>query len=275
MDLKQVNEALNLYIRPQTFPLAIKMYQSHEELPDKVRIPKRDMGFPIAVCQGISLARHYGWSIAIGKEDQSCPHAAVVLGFVSGKGYFNGSYPEAAGLGSKEAFAKIAQGISKLEYGKYSYLLAAPLHIANFKPHFITLYGNPAQVARLVQGAVAMSGGVLTATTLGGIACSGIIARTMLTDECQFILAGAGDRYFALTQDHELAFTIPMSKVESTIQGLEMGHKSGVHRYPTPSFLRLERGIPSAYYKLLDLLKEEDHKTSSELKNRTNPPSVE
>ncbi len=258
MDLKTVNEALNLYVRPQTFPLAIRMCQSGEELPDKVRIPQRDMGTAIALCQGIGLARRYGWTIAIGRDDQSCPHAAFVLGFVPGKGYLDGSYGESIGMGPKERLAQIAQNISRLEYGKYSYLLAAPLNIANFEPHLIIVYGNPAQVARLVQGAVALEGGILTSTAGVGIACSGFIARTMLTDECQFVLAGAGDRYFALTQDDELAFTMPLSKVESTIQGLETGHKSGLHRYPTPSALKLEQGLPSIYYRWLELLKKEE-----------------
>lgn len=257
MNLQDVNEALNFYVRPQTFPLAIRMCQSSEELPNKTRIPKRDLGISVTVCQGIAMARRYGWIIAIGKEDQSCPHGAFVLGFVPGKGYLDGSYAETVGLDTRERFAKSAQALSRLEYGKYSYLLAAPLHTATFEPHFVLIYGNPAQVARLVQGAVALTGGALTSTAGGGIACSGLIARTMLTDQCQFILAGAGDRYFALTQDHELAFTMPMSKVESTIQGLETGQKSGQHRYPTPSFLRFEGQLPPVYYKFLDLLKKE------------------
>lgn len=80
----------------------------------------------------------------------------------------------------------------------------------------------------------------------------------MLTQGCQFILSGAGDRYFALTQDHEIAFAIPTSKIRSTIQGLEISHKSGMHRYPTPSFLRFEGQLTPVYYKFLELLKQEE-----------------
>ncbi len=258
VDLAAVNEALTYYIRPQTFPLAIRMCQSGSELPGKVRIPKRDLGISVTVCQGIAMARRYGWTMGIGKEDQSCPHGAFVLGFVPGKGYLDGSYAESLGLGTREQFAKTAQSLSRLEYGKYSHMLASPLHLATFEPHVILIFGNPAQIARLVQGAVALTGGVLTSISSGGIACSGFIARPMLTQECQFILSGAGDRYFALTQDHELAFSIPASKIQSTIQGLEIGHKSGMHRYPTPSFLRFEGQLPPVYYKFLELLKQEE-----------------
>ena len=257
MDLTEVNKTLNFYIRPQTFPVAVRMCQSGEELPAKARSPKQDLGTAIAVCQGISLARRYGWTIAIGQDDESCPHGLFVLGYVPGRSYLDGSSAEAAGVGSREEFARGAQGLSWLEYGKYSYLLAAPLHTAKFEPHLIVIYGNPAQIARLVQGAVALTGNALNTPTRGGIACSSLIARTMLTDECQLILAGAGDRYFALTQDHELAFTIPLSKVEITLQGLERGHTSGLHRYPTPSSLRLDGVRPIAYQQWAELLKKE------------------
>jgi len=258
VNLKTVNEALNFYIRPQTFPVAVRMCQSSEDLPDKVRIPKQHMGTTVAVCQGIGLARRYGWTIAIGEDDQSCPHGLFVLGYVPGKSYLDGTSAEAIGMQTRQEFARTARKLSRLEYGKYRYLLASPVHSANFKPHLIVIYGNPAQLARLVQGAVALAGGSITTPATGGIACSSLIARTMLTNECQIILAGAGDRYFALTQDHELAFTMPAGKVESTIQGLKKGHDSGMHRYPTPSALRLEGVLPPVYYQWAERLRKEE-----------------
>jgi hypothetical protein len=35
MDLKEINEALNLYIRPSSFPVACKLLRSDDELPVK------------------------------------------------------------------------------------------------------------------------------------------------------------------------------------------------------------------------------------------------
>ncbi len=55
MDLKQVNETLNIYIRPQTFPVAIKLYTAQETLPAKVRMPVKDLGYPITLCQAVAL----------------------------------------------------------------------------------------------------------------------------------------------------------------------------------------------------------------------------
>jgi len=48
-----------------------------------------------------------------------------------------------------------------------------------------------------------------------------------------------------------------LSKVEGTMQGLEKGHKTGLHRYPTPSSLRLEGVLPDTYCRWTELLREE------------------
>jgi uncharacterized protein (DUF169 family) len=253
INLKKINEALNSFIRPQSPPVAVRMCENLNEIPKKVRFPKRDLGLSITACQGIAMARRYGWTVAIGKEDQICPHGHAILGFVSTKAYLDGSLAEDAGLGTKVDFARNAQELSLLEHGKYSHLIAAPINIAQFEPHFIMCFGNPAQIAVLVQAATAKAGGFLSSVSSGGRSCSVFIARTIIADECQVVLSGAGDRYFALTQDHEMAFTIPMSKSEATIEGLELAYKSGF-RYPTPSWLRFEGQLPPQYYKFTELL---------------------
>jgi len=206
------------------------------------------------------VGRRYGWTVAIGKDDQNCPHGLFVLGFVPRSSYLDGSSGETAGFGKKEDLAKLAKDLSRFEYDQYKYFVAAPLDAATFEPHFILLYGNSAQIARLVQGAFKGTGKALNTPTFGGLACSSFAARTMLMDECQVILAGAGDRYLALTQDHELAFTIPWRKAELVMQGLEKGHKSGMHRYPTPSSFRLDGALPSVYNRWSDLLLQEQKK---------------
>lgn len=252
--LKWVNEVLNTCIRPHTFPVVVKMCHSAEEFPEKTRIPGRDLKTKIPLCQGISIARRYGWTIAIGKEDESCPFGALTLGFVPPRqGYLDGNV---YALTTKEAAAKTARALSRLEYGKYAYLLAAPLHRATFEPDLIIVYGNPAQVGRLIQATLLSRGGTLVTPSTGGIACSSIIARTINEDECQYVVAGAGDRIFALTQDDEMAFTMPLSKVELTLQSLEESHKSGEARYPTPSYLRFEPRLPDRFYRLMDYLEE-------------------
>lgn len=259
IDLKQVNQALNQYLRLDTFPVAVRMCQSVAEIPDGAQFPKRDLGLAVAVCQGISIARRYGWTMAIGKDDQCCPYGAVTIGFLPAKeAFLNGTYEELTSLGRKEAAARTHQALSRLEYGKYNYMLAAPLENATFEPHLIVVYGNPAQIARLIQSALYETGGALSWSAPGRMACSGIIARTIVSDECQVVVAGGGERRIALTQDHELTFTMPLSKVDATINGLEASHKQvSSMRYPTWSSLNEWRLSPG-YHKLTELLTQDE-----------------
>jgi len=257
MNLKEVNEALNLYVKPQTLPIAIRMCESADEIPEGAKRPKKDFGVTVAACEGTSMARRYGWTVAIGREDQNCPYGEFILGFVSGKGYLDGSIPESLGMGSREVSAKTAQATSRLEPGKYNYMLAAPLETATFDPHLIMVVGTPSQVSRLVRAAIAAKGGFLTSTSRAGLICSIFLGRTMVTDECQFVLPGGGFSAMALTQDHEMVFAMPVSKMETVIQGLERDHKSGRHVWPSPLYSRCELQFPETYSKFLDLLRKE------------------
>jgi hypothetical protein len=47
MELKLLNEMINRYVRPTSFPIALKLCRSEDELPNKARVPMRDMGYPI------------------------------------------------------------------------------------------------------------------------------------------------------------------------------------------------------------------------------------
>jgi len=228
MDLKQVNESLNLYIRPQTFPLALKLCHSESELPEKVRMPMRDLGYQVTLCQAVGLARRYRWTLAVGSTDQCCLGGALAMGFVA-------EPPEGTML---EAPAE-----KRLEAGKFSHLLIAPVAIADFEPDMVVVYCDSAQANRLVQAMTMGAGPGVSAIASGGIDCGDVVGRTTLSDKCQFILPSGGDRVFGGTQDHEVILTIPRSKLEAVLKGLEETHKLGF-RYPVLTDLRHQPALP-------------------------------
>ena len=228
MELKQVNDALNMYISPQTFPLALKLCTSESELPERTRMPKRDMGFQVTLCQAIGIARRYRWALAVGKDDQCCIGGARTMGFIpESKGETSADTPNEKQLGA----------------GKYSHLLMAPLEIADFAPDVVLIYASPAQLMRMVQSATRGDAGDVSAVATGFGDCGDAVARTFNSDRCQFIMPSGGDRVFGGTQDHETIFTIPASKIEAVITGLEETHKAGF-RYPVLTDLRHQPALP-------------------------------
>jgi uncharacterized protein (DUF169 family) len=228
MDLRQVGESLNLYIKPQTFPLALKLCRSESDLPERLRMPMRDLGYQVALCQAIGMARRYRWTLAVGKDDQCCLGGALAMGFIAGP---------------PEGLPILAQAEKRLEIGKYSHLLMAPIETADFEPDVVVIYGNSAQVYRLVQAASMATGHDVSSSASGGADCGDMVARTVLNNECQFILPSGGDRVFGGTQDDEVVFTMPPDKVEMVLKALEDTHKAGF-RYPILSDLRHRPALP-------------------------------
>ena len=234
------------------------MVGSTSEIPEKARMPKRDLGVTMPVCQCIALARRLGWLMAMGEEDMLCPLGALTLGFVPAKDKFlDGSFEEPFWIKSQDIRAKMNQNLPRLEYDKYTHIVIAPLHRAGFEPDVIIVYGNPAQISRLIQSAVCATGEPIVSSSGGGFACGSEITVPIQTGQCQVIMVGGGDRAIAQTQDHEAAFAVPASKVEALVQGLEETHKSGM-RYPTPSFLMYQAQFPPAFGELMDYLRQSD-----------------
>lgn len=245
-DLKEVEQALNTYIRPLTFPVAIKMLKSEDEIPEKTRRPFQQLKKKVAICQGIGMSRKLGWAVAMGKEDMQCSLGAAPFGFFKNIDFFNeGNLAAGMFATSPEIGKKEEDLIDRFDYGAYSHILVAPLNRAAFDPDLLMIYGNPAQIMRLIHGALYNEGGAIQSTAMGRLGCAAIIT-VIKSDECRFLVPGNGDRIFGMTQDWEMSFMIPKSKVDTVMDGLAKTHKGGI-RYPITSFFNFEAAFPPSY----------------------------
>lgn len=257
MELQLINDAYTKYLRPQTFPVAIRLCKSESELPKKVRLPQRDLGQTISLCHAVAMARRYGWVIAVDKT-ASCYVPSISLGFVDPpEDVLDGSFQASIGLWgmTKEAAAAAIKNMTKFENESYQYALIAPVDRADFEPHVIIQYASPAQLWVLLSAYLnghQKSGLDVRLTT--GSGCTSYITKTILTDEAQFVLVGTGERLVPHPQDHECALSIPFSKIENTVKALETNYRTGVFRYPIPTFMRYDSQHPPGYDKLRDHL---------------------
>jgi uncharacterized protein (DUF169 family) len=255
--LKQLNDSLQKHVRPQSYPLAIRMVKADEALPERVKRPLKDMGIKSAICQGIGIARRYGWAVALGHEDISCPLAKSAFGFEPLVDHFmdgcccEGMYTETASAG-----AKTEAQLAKFSFREYAYFLAAPIERTTFEPHVILVYGNSAQVMRLLAASLWKSGGYLQSRFSSRLDCADICIETMQTQKPQVILPCYGDRLFAQTQDHEMAYAFPFAHTQELISGLEGTHKGGI-RYPIPAFAKFTAEFPAKYQELEDYWKKD------------------
>lgn len=254
--LRDLDDALSRYIRPDTFPLGIRMLAPGEPVPDGVRIPTRDVGEHWIVCQSIGIARRYGWSIAVGREDVICPLAAVSFGFRPPNERYDageaalGMYCSDAG-----AAAALESATWRFETGRFERLCVAPLAKLTFAPHVVAVYGNSAQVMRLVNAALHATGGRIESSSGGRLDCAEIVIQTMQTGEPKVVLPCNGDRVFGMAQDTEMAFAFPAERAADVVEGLESTHRAGV-RFPIPVAMRATVTMPQRYQELLESLDE-------------------
>jgi uncharacterized protein (DUF169 family) len=242
MEPKELNEALERFLRPQTFPLAFKFVKSKEEVPERAR--KID---GITICQAYNLSRKYGWTVFF-DSSTTCPIGLVAFGFAvpdelyaTGQLAYEGGYAESAETGRK-----FEEAVEKLDFGSYMGCVVSPLSRAASTPDFVAVFGNPAQILRLIHASIYRTGGAFETRILGRAACSELL-EAFTRDKPRFVVPCYGDRLFGLTQDDEVAFAFPYRMAEEIARNLEETHKRGI-RYPIPTTaLRLPLKLPESY----------------------------
>ena len=120
IDVKTADRELQTYIRPQTFPVAIRMLKPGEPIPDRARRPARDFKKLTMICQVIDMSRRYGWMIALTREDHICSLGITAIGFDKPLPIYNvGTLCEGMYTETKEAGQRSEAAIDKFAPGEY------------------------------------------------------------------------------------------------------------------------------------------------------------
>ncbi len=250
MDAATLNGHLEKHLRVPTFPVGIRSLAPGEPIPPRAKRPGKDLGVKVAICQSIGFARRYGWTLAFSGDDLSCPIAKAAFGFADRNDYYtSGALADGMYASCREAGARFEDALPKFDRGEVGAVVVGPLSRIDFAPETVLVYGNSAQVLRLVNASLFEKGGSLRSETTGRGDCADIVIRSRQTREPQFILPCYGDRIFAQTADDEMAFTFPFAMAEKIVKGLEGTHAGGL-RYPIPVYHRFTAEFPPAYQEL-------------------------
>ena len=250
MDAATLAKHLEQHLRIATFPVGLRALAPGEPVPAKARRPKQDLHVEVAICQAISLARRSGMTLVFGREDVSCPLAKAAFGFEPLLDYYaKGSLAEGMYAACGEAGAAFEAALPRFAPGEVAAVVAGPLARLTFEPEIVVVYGNPAQILRLVNAALFEKGGAFKTEFTGRGDCTDIVIRTRRTQEPQLILPCYGDRIFGLAADDEMAFSFPFAQAERIVKGLEGTHAGGI-RYPIPLYQRFTAEYPANYQEL-------------------------
>src|SRR5437879_13925093 len=111
------------------------MLKPGEEIPERARRPARDWKKLSMSCQVIDMARRYGWTIALTREDHICSLGIAALGFEKPTHlHTSGTLCEGMYTETKEAGQRSKAASDRFGVGDYPTLLVAPLDPATFAP---------------------------------------------------------------------------------------------------------------------------------------------
>jgi uncharacterized protein (DUF169 family) len=252
--LQRLLDTIETHCRLQTAPVAVKLAETGEKIPQKAKYPVAQVGNRLAVCQGMSLARTFGWTMAFGQQDHGCPLPLVFLGHAGPEKFLEGEIARAY-QSDTACRQKMEATYPRWPAGRFQEVWLAPLSRCEFTPDLVVVYGNAAQILSLIHGANYGLGTGITSVSTGRYGCSQWLAGAVQAGECTYMVPGPGERIFAGTQDHELSFAVPREKIDNLIEGMEYVRSQGAYRYPVPGMgLLAEPRIPKNYF---DILKEE------------------
>jgi uncharacterized protein (DUF169 family) len=250
MDYRDAANQLKGDLRLRTEPLGISFCADAADLPEKTRRPSRVFGKKVTICQGVTMARLYGWPVGLAKDDLICVPGMLAFGFA----------PAAdPGLELGQLFCEVGfhadmgpalqevEALPRFSPGEIGALYLAPLDRLALDPQVVAVYGNPAQIMRLIQAAAFSVGQRVTGDFGGKVECSTYLIGPHRRDKVLVTIPGMGDRIFSMTQDDELVISFPCRYLGPLLAGLkESGRKIGA-RYPVTVYQNFSPEFPPPY----------------------------
>ncbi len=237
-------------LRLKSFPVAAKFFKNNETFPEKARRPSVSMGKKITICQAVTMARNYGWTVGIAKEDVICVPAAIVFGLSESEdppASLSRLFCEAAFAATEELSAKEVSTMSRFENGEITGILMAPAHKGSFDSDTCIIYANPAQVMRLAQAWAFVTGERIHGDCGGKVECDEYLIAPYKKQSATMVVPGNGERIFAGTQDDEMTFALPMHRLPELAKGLQEAGKAIGARYPSTPYMNFQPEFPKSY----------------------------
>jgi len=255
MNWKEVGKQFEYYLRPRTFPIALKLFESVEEMEKIPKIIKPH--WKGTLCQLFTIARTFGWTVGMTGDSFASNYCPSVLGFCPA--------PEVATKGvlmhemwfkTQEDAAKHQKAMRRIPPGKFKAAVIAPLFTGKIEqPDMVIIYGTPAQMIRLIAGIQWENYERLQFFSVGESACTDFIGECYLSQKPSLTIPCYGERRYGHVQEEELVMALPPQIINKVLEGLESTQKTGI-RYPVPFFGCQADPMPGMPQKYRDLAEE-------------------
>ncbi|MGQ9921072.1 MAG: DUF169 domain-containing protein [Desulfobacca sp.] len=253
MNYPEIAEFISNNLRLRTLPVAVHFLRDKAAFPAKTRQPSVVLQKRITICMGVTMARVYGWTVGLTREDLICVPAMIMFGFTEAEDQtatLARLFADVNFAGNAEKALQEAGSMTRLAKGEYEALLLLPLAKATAPPDTVLCYGNPAQIMRLAQAYTYLTGHRVAGHCGGKVECDEYLIAPFKSGQPRLAIPGMGDRIFSMTQDDELVFALPGAALAGLVQGLkESGKKIGA-RYPITFYQNFQPEFPKIYQDL-------------------------
>jgi uncharacterized protein (DUF169 family) len=193
-------------LRLKTAPLAVRMLEKEEDVPEGAIRPKKDRRIHISQCQAFAMSRRDRLTVAMLTEDHWC--------FAPLIGYGHVDKPDDPELDSFLRFPRF-------ERGQYVGIVSAPLRSANFAPDLVVIYSNTTQLRNLLWPSEVMGRPVRIGSSFYPPSCVYSVVPVVRDHECVVTLPDPGDYARALAGEDEIIFSLPPDTLGDLIANLE------------------------------------------------------
>lgn len=204
-EYNDLGEELERLLRLRTSPIAVKMLEKEEDIPEGAIRPKRDRGYHLAQCQAFALSRRQKLTIAMLKEDHWCWAPLMAYGMVENP---------------HDPFVDAHTSFPCLEYGKYIGIVSAPLITANFEPDLVLVYSDTAQLRRMLLVIKYVDKTLITCQFDPLDSCCYNVVNVLQTGTYHIALPDPGECERGGAADNEIILSIPRDKLEVVAGGL-------------------------------------------------------
>lgn len=218
-DYNSYGEDLEGILQLRTSPIAVKMLEKEEDIPEGAIRPKKDRGYHLAQCQVFAMSRRSGEMIAMLKEDNWCWAPLMGYGLVEDP---------------QDDFVNNHAYFPRFKVGKYVGIVTAPLKTAPFEPDMVLVYSNTAQLRNLI-GAVKSHDKTLVTSVFDPIdSCVYSVVPVIENNEYRVTIPDPGEYERAMAGEDEMIFSIPKDKLLGLIETLrETDRRGGSYRRQT------------------------------------------
>lgn len=224
----EYGEELERRVRLKTYPLAFKLLESEQDIPEGSVQPSRDLGHRLNLCQAFQLSRREGTSVIMLKEDMWCHEPVLAYGLTEPPQYwFEGHTRYPRDVSSLEAGAHFTEDFPRLKVGTYIGVASAPLKNATFDPDLVIIYCDSSQLSLLLLGREWKDGYDLKHSLSSHAACVYGVVPAILDKGYQVAIPCRGDHYGASAGDDEMIFSVHRDNLGDLITGLREVEKTG------------------------------------------------